>query len=142
AEEVLSLFYRARDAISHMRSPLGYSNEFEHIEAEEFEDSARTHARKSVAPLFKRYEGYSELFADLHAARYRFMARFGDEKGKPFDDIQRILNEIFAAADMMVVLAGDLDTDGSKQRWLTYTSKVWRHGSEDEITKKVDTAVK
>jgi len=142
AEEVLSLFYRARDAISHMRSPMAYSTESEHIVPVDGESPDRTHARRSVAPLYKRYEGYSELFADIHAARYRFMARFGDDDGKPFDDLRKTLNEIFVAADMMVMTAGDSRSDDARQRWLSYTNKVWGQGEDDQITLKVNAAVR
>lgn len=142
AEEVLSLFYRAKDAIAHMRSPAAYSFEIEHIIASEGESAEKTQARRSVAPLYKRYDEYSELFSEIQAARYRFIARFGDDNGKPFDDLQAVLREIFVAAKMLVTIAGSQTGPEYVNKRISYEQKIWWDGNEDVIASRVENIAK
>jgi len=101
AEDVLSLFYQASDAIDQIRSPFGFGGEGSTRKPLENEDPKHKQALDTAYVLIERYNRYSELFARLHAARYRFMAQVGVAQAKPFDDVNRIVNElIFAAHDM------------------------------------------
>jgi hypothetical protein len=98
AEEVLAGFYRARDAIAQMRSPFGFGGEGETRKAPPEETPEQKAARDSAYVLIERYSKHSELFAGLHSLRYRFMATIGAGEAKPFDDLTRIINELFLAA--------------------------------------------
>lgn len=104
AEETLALFYEARDAIHHIRHPASFSNETEDIERSNGESEQAWRARKNASVVFKRYNNYQELFGKLQSIRYRFMALFGKEKVKPFDDIKGIVAEITVAARMLARL--------------------------------------
>ena len=43
----------------------------------------------------------SQLFSELQASRYRFMAYFGEEAAKPFDELRKIHKEVLDAADSL-----------------------------------------
>ncbi len=51
--------------------------------------------------MFVRYEKEQELFNRLHALRYQVMARIALSAAQPFDDLRRILNEVFASAHIL-----------------------------------------
>ena len=95
AEETLALFYEARDVIAYIRNIFSYSSETEGIEKGENESEERFEARKQASVVFKRYNERQELFNKIHAMRYRFMAQIGKEKAKPFEELRKIVNEIF-----------------------------------------------
>jgi len=98
AEDALALFYEASDVIKHLRHPFSFSSETESIERGKSESDSEFQARKNASVVFKRYNDHQELFNKLHAMRYRFMAQFGKDKAKPFDDIRIIVNDITSAA--------------------------------------------
>ena len=101
AEETLSLFYEARDVIAYIRNIFSYSSETESIEQDENESKERFEARKQASVVFKRYNEKQELFNKIHAMRYRFMAQIGKEKAEPFEELRKIVNEIFISARML-----------------------------------------
>lgn len=98
AEEALALFYEAKDHIESIRfsGSLGY--EYEGVTQAEGESDDSFAARKQASIVYTRYESRKETFVKLYAMRYRFMAAFGPESGKPFDEMSRIPNEIKSAA--------------------------------------------
>lgn len=98
AEETLALFYEAKDAIIHMRSPMGFTSETEDVEKRDGESDANYEARKSANVVFYRYNQHIELFNKIHAMRYRFMAQFGADRARPFDELRKIVGEITIAA--------------------------------------------
>ena len=51
--------------------------------------------------MFERYQKREKLFAELRSMKYRIMATFGSEAGKPFDELNKVLNEIFASAHIL-----------------------------------------
>ena len=101
AEETLALFYEARDVIAYIRNIFSYSSETEGIEQGENESEERFEARKQASVVFKRYNERQELFNKIHSMRYRFMAQIGKEKAEPFDELRKIVNEIFVSARML-----------------------------------------
>jgi hypothetical protein len=101
AEETLALFYEARDVIAYIRNIVSYSSETESIKQGENESKERYEARKQASIVFKRYNEKQELFNKIHAMRYRFMAQIGKEKAEPFEELRKIVNEIFISARML-----------------------------------------
>ncbi len=55
AEDVLALFYEARDVIRYMRHPVNLSHETIDIERGENETDAAFQARRNASIVFKRY---------------------------------------------------------------------------------------
>ncbi|MDW7643908.1 MAG: hypothetical protein SCI25_02595 [Desulfuromonadales bacterium] len=98
AEDSLALFYEASDAINYLRHPFSYSSETEEIKRAENESEAAWEARKNASVVFYRYKQHQELFNKLYASRYRFMAQIGKEKAKPFEDLQKVINDIVKSA--------------------------------------------
>lgn len=101
AEEVLCLFYEARDAVQHIRNPFSHANEGNSRKADESETPEQKEAYDRAYVLIERFNTHIELFNKMHSVRYRFMAQFGPGAGKPFEDFRRILNEIQVSAQAL-----------------------------------------
>lgn len=104
AEEALSLFYEAQDAIRHIRTPFAYGGEGSSRKSGNKESPEEKQAFDKAYVVFERFGSHNELFNKLHAIRYRFMAEFGVDAAKPFDVLQRIANEIKVSARMLARL--------------------------------------
>jgi len=104
AEEVLSLFYEARDAIGHIRNQFSYGGEGSSRKVGENETPEEKEAFDKAFVVFERFNTHVELFNKIHAIRYRFMAQFGVEAAKPFDTLRRITNEIQISARRLAQL--------------------------------------
>ena len=92
AEEVLVLFYQARDAIASMRNPMGYIGEGETRKPGPNETSEQKDDLNQAFVLIERYNKHIDAFSRLHALRYRFILQFGADASKPFDDLNRLVN--------------------------------------------------
>lgn len=104
AEEVLALFYQAKDAIADIRSPFGHGGEGRTRRAGPSETPEEKEALDRAFVLVERYGRHSELFAKIHAARYRFMAQVGVPETEPFDQLHGIVNELIVSAQRMARL--------------------------------------
>jgi hypothetical protein len=101
AEEVLALFYEARDVISYIRSPFSISGEGSTREAAPNESPEEKQINDRAYIVFERYNKRQDLFNKIHSMRYRYMARFGKDSAKPFNELNKIVNEIFSSAQML-----------------------------------------
>jgi hypothetical protein len=101
AEAVLASFYEARDRIRAIRSPFGSQGEGSSRKASPDETATEKRINEQAYVVMERYQKYQDVFNRLHSQRYRFMALFGIEKTKPFDELQSVLNDIFIAANML-----------------------------------------
>ncbi len=101
AEEVLALFYEARDAIRAIRNPFGFQGEGATRKPQENEAQEEKEARDRAYVVYERFDKRKEVFNKLHSKRYQFMARFGTKKAKPFEDIRMIVIEIQVSADSL-----------------------------------------
>lgn len=105
AEEVLALFYQARDAIEQIRNPIGFGGEGSSRKPQENEKPEQKQALDRAYVLIERYGHHSELFSKLYSLRYRFMAQINVEAAAPFDALNRIVNELIFAAHKMARLS-------------------------------------
>ena len=101
AEDVLALFYEAKDAISAIRSLYGFQGEGSTRKPQEGETPQQKQVRDKAYVVYERFEKRQEVFSKLHSKRYQFIARFGAEKAKPFDDLWQIFIDIKCAADQL-----------------------------------------
>lgn len=101
AEDVLTLFYQARDAVGRIRSPFGRHGEGETRKTGEYENPADKQLLDRAYVVVERFEKERETFNKLEVLRYRFMARFGAESKKPFDALRSIITDIFVSANML-----------------------------------------
>src|ERR1700744_2681339 len=84
AEEVLAQFYQAKDALTWARLPSGDVA----APAPLAEDGGR--GAEAMAAPTERLNQASQLFSALQASRYRFMAYFGEEDAKPFEEVRKV----------------------------------------------------
>lgn len=101
AESVLALFYEAADAIQEIRSPFGSTDEGTTRKRSEREREEDSGALDQAYVVFERYQKREKLFAELRSMKYRVMATFGANAGEPFDELSKVLNEIFFSARML-----------------------------------------
>ncbi|MEY4704121.1 MAG: hypothetical protein RL042_317 [Nitrospirota bacterium] len=139
AEEVLALFYQAQDIINSIRSSFGYEGEGRTRKPGPNESPKDKDALNQAYVLIERYNRHTELFSRLHALRYRFMAQFGPDASAPFDDLNRIINELLLSAKRKARLAIVSDTslrseaalERYHQEWLEI-ERVYYSGEEDD----------
>ncbi len=101
AEEVLALFYEARDAIRFIRNPVSFVGEGGTRNASPTEGPEEKQINDNAYVAFERYNKRRDLFNKLHAMRYRYMAQFGKDAAKPFDDLSKVVSDIFTSAHML-----------------------------------------
>ena len=101
AEEILSMFYEARDVIRYIRNPFGDIEEGSTRNASPNESPEEKQINDNAYVVFERYNKRQDLFSKLYSMRYRYMAQFGRDSAKPFDDLYKIVNEIFISAQML-----------------------------------------
>lgn len=151
AEDVLALFYEAVDAIHIIRSPFGYKGEGSSRKTEENETAKQKIAREQVGVIQERYQKQKEPFNKLHSMRYRFMAQFGNEAAKPFDDIRNIIHEIFSAANSLAWIWEHGETYFGQSSQLEeriketrkYEKIIWdRISKDDPINPRLDQIIK
>lgn len=98
AEEVLALFYEARDVLSEIRSLWGYEGEGSTRQSRDNESPEEKAALDRAYIVVERFNKHRDTFNRIQALRYRFMAQFGTEAGVPFIRLTEIVNQVFGAA--------------------------------------------
>lgn len=101
AEEVLALFYQARDIIESIRNPGGFGGEGQTRKPGPRETPEDKKALDGAYVLVERYNQHLEMFSRIHALRYRFIAQFGLAAVKPFDDLNGVVTDLMLAARRM-----------------------------------------
>jgi len=149
AEDVLVLFYEAKDAIDFIRSPLGLKDEGSTRRRGENETPEQTRALDMAYVAFERYEKRSETFVKLNSLRYRFWAQFGKDKARPFDEVREVLSDIFGAARRLArrwvrrsqtFNQTELETLSEEIR--RYEAIFWSGEPEDDISNRIDAAIR
>jgi hypothetical protein len=141
AEEVLVLFYQARDVIASIRSPLGYVGEGQSRKPGPNEKPEHKEALDQAYVLIERYNKHFEIFSRLHALRYRFMVQFGAEASTPFDDLNKIIHELLLAARRKArwamaperLLRSEAAEEKYQREWLENESVYYSGGEDDPI---------
>ena len=102
AEQVLVLFYEARDAIRFIRNPFNYEGEGTTRNSAPNETPEEKSINDNTYVVFERYTKRQDLFNKIHSMRYRYMAQFGKDSAKPFDELNKIVNNILRSANMLL----------------------------------------
>ena len=126
AEEVLAQFYRARDLMTWARFP-----------------SEGAPEGGGASQPVERLARESELFSELQASRYRFMAYFGEEAAKPFDELRRMHKEVLEAADSLA--RADQPGEGaSTVDRATWNATIGRGSAlqQDELAARLDRTIR
>jgi hypothetical protein len=150
AEEVLALFYQARDVIRQIRNPFGLAGEGETRKADPNESPEKKRALDNAYVVFERYNKHTELFGRLHALRYRFMAQIGIEEAKPFNDLSGILSDIFLAARQLSrywtrderTLRTEAELEKHAKKVEEAESMFWSGGTPDPIEERLEAVVR
>jgi len=152
AEDTLMLFYQARDAIRNIRNPFGRIGEGSSRQKAENETESETELLNRAYVIYERYQKQEEIFNKLQSTRYRFMARFGRENETPFIELNKILNEIFLAAQMLGThywqRQGRVKMEGEEfkkhlEEMHKHESIFWFQGEKrDEIGPRVEKVIK
>jgi len=135
AEEVLVLFYEAKDAIRAIRCPLSHQGEGAMRESQQAIDSVI---------IYERYEKRQGIFNKLGSKRYQFKARFGTEKDKPFEELNDIIIDILNAADGLSMTQNrSVNNDNSKNKkdWQKHMSVIYLFMPDDTITPRVNKVI-
>jgi hypothetical protein len=149
AEEMLSLFYQARDAIIEIRSPGSVASEASGRARAPYESEEDASIRDRAYIPIARYQRQSELFGKLKSLRYRAMAQFGPHFGKPFDDLDRVIREILTATSTLANLWRSLGAPENAERnrafMLALEARIWAvtdmDGNPDAMASRVDAIV-
>ena len=101
AESVLALFYEAEDAIREIRSPFAGLDEGKTRQRGQNESEEVSSLLDQAYVVFERYQKREQLFSQLKATRYRFMAAFGADASKPWGELDGAVRKILVAARML-----------------------------------------
>lgn len=100
-EEVLSLFYEARDAIEIIRNPFSSTAEGKTRKTTGYETKEIKRILDQAYVVSERYDKNKDVFVNLRKRKYRFMAIYGNAQSKSFDEIHVVIHEIFMAASVL-----------------------------------------
>ena len=151
AEEVLTLFYQARDVFYSIRNPMGYEGEGTSRKAGKNETWREKNVLDQAYVVMERFKDHQEVFNRLNVLRYKFMALFGKNKIKPFDELDAVLKDIIIASRQLAYMWQQQNLDFRNKSNLEkfhkeirkYEAIFWAGlDNEDEIAKKVNSAIK
>lgn len=101
AEETLATFFEVKDAIAFIRSILSDSTEGKTRKRNPNETNDETELLDRGYIVYERYEAKKEIFVRFNVLKYKFMAMFGTATESLFQDTNKILNSIFASANLL-----------------------------------------
>jgi hypothetical protein len=149
AEEMLALFYEAKDVIAFVRGAMSTADESADRPHGENEDQNTANQRDSFYAPIARLRNKQEFFSRLQSLKYRAMATFGRESSRPFMEIIRIRAEILTAAQMLYRSVPDqhnafaLPALGNEMSE-TLGNKIWDISTDladDELAARITAAV-
>jgi hypothetical protein len=132
AEDVLADFYEARDVIRAARSPATFSEEGKTRPKETWESESDTRTLNSYYATTERLFSKSEFFAQLFSRCYRFLALFGQEGMKPYDELYRIRHEILISVGQLITTHRFPDRGSVPQARQRWEDVVWDAQNEND----------
>jgi hypothetical protein len=131
AEDILTLFYKAEAGLGIMRSPLSSSSEGKSRKQGDDETEMEIQARNRAYVLIERYQLYEDTFNQIQALRFRFMATFGKESIKPFDDLSMIVTKLLLSAKRLAQIWSQYTLKNSSET--PHASSLSRQQSEEML---------
>lgn len=101
AEDVLSLAYEIEEVIRYIRSPFSNISEGHTRQRQDYESEEETELLNRAYVVFERYSSHEEKFAKFRSMKFRFKATFGRTSAEPFEEIDKVIKEIFASAHIL-----------------------------------------
>jgi hypothetical protein len=142
AEEVLASFYQAKEIIDAARSPGSLGGEGHTRPREPWENEEDTRLLDAYYRTLERLKDQHEPLAQLRARRYRFMALFGNDAGKPILDLWRIRDEILFAVRMLIETHQQREMGSlpaTRQKWESIIG--WAHTEQDSIATRLKSII-
>ena len=134
AEEVLAQFYQASDVLIWARTPAVGQGAGP-------ERTARSDDwNEALSATIERITDESELFSQLHANRYRFIAYLGEAASSAFEEVRSVHTEIVAAAGEL--MRDNLAEDREARREIWKGAIGWGQRENDLIPARLDNAVR
>ena len=96
---MLSRFYEAHQVLKIIRSPFGHSNEGKTRKRSESETEEEREIYDRAYVVFERFQDKKEAVEKLQSLKFRFMTVFGKEHEKLFNELNKIMNEVFHGAN-------------------------------------------
>jgi hypothetical protein len=144
AEQVLAGFYEARDILAHARSPMSWGDEGSTRPPAVNETETDRSLLNSYFRTVERLNKKNEFFAHLAARRYSFIALFGADAAKPFDEVFGIRQSVLLAVQMLSQT--HMQTRGMLRERAPAESEWentigWGVTDDDKIARRIDAAV-
>lgn len=131
AEEVLAMFYEVKDVIHDIRAPFSFGGEGTTRVPGPDETPEKKKNLDQAYITIERYKRNAELFSRLFSARYRFIAAFGSDAGKPFYELNQRINELHTNAWFY-------GEHLSTPEWTLNTEeRIQQHGEEGQRIRRV-----
>ena len=141
AEEVLSRFFELRDAIAFIRSPFSSESEGKSRAKDPSEGREVELILNRAFIVYERYGKREATFNAFRSLKYRFMANFGSQHEYIFSGVDRQLNSVFVAAQMLglhywqrqgrVEMTPEERKEHLSQMW-EQEQIFWDHGKDDD----------
>lgn len=115
AEDILTKAYEARHALEAVRFPISVGDEGSTRPPLWNESADQEQFRNAIYTPVERLGRYHTVFSELEALRFRLMAFYGDEAGRPIQELFSARERIVQSAFQMIrnlerYERGDLDT--------------------------------
>ena len=101
AEQTLAKFFEISDAVAFIRNRFSRSDEGTSRKRAEYETAEQAQLLDRGYIVVERYKQKETAFAEFNTLKYRFMATFGAQTEDIFTETNRVLNSIFASAQML-----------------------------------------
>lgn len=142
AEETLADFYKARDIIHDARSPFLIEGEGSTRQREPLETEEDTRTLNAYFATAERLIDNAELFSQLQARRYRFLALFGGEAAEAYDQIFRVRREVIGAVRKLIATHSHRDrTPMAQNRGGWEAVAGWGYEGDDPVAARVNQAI-
>lgn len=148
SEQALALIYECKDNLQFIRGPFSFSGEGQTRKRRSDETKDESKAFDQAYVLIERYEKVRDSFIKLQSIKYKFMAIFGKETAEPFNEVNRIMNELFLAAKWLgsrywnpKYQAKSLSDGKWEKKISEYEAKFYSGGKPDTIAEKMDNVV-
>lgn len=144
AEHTLAMFYEARDIISAARFPGSFGGEGSSRDRQTDETDDERRYRNALYVPVERLNQNAEFWGRFEAARYPFMAVFGDEAATHFQTVRGVRSRVIISAGRLVREHGsaiEKREDYQHRRERLENDIGWGLTEEDELAKQIEGVV-
>jgi len=144
AEQTLAMFYEARDLLTWVRSPGSFASEGESRQPQSNESGDDARHKNALYVPIERLSRNAEFWGRFEAARYPFMAVFGEEAAAPFQTMRKAKNHVSISAGMLLRTYGRVNEERperQQQREKWERDIGWGFTDVDELALQIDDAV-